>query len=209
MSRVSDYNQPVPDSVAPKGGDFITFQPFPDAGPAILTVLGVKVLPDFENIKQDGTREVFDALEFIVGTITSAGPRFIKLWPMKNSIHEKSNYSKLYKAATGALPAPKGSNPSQIVGKGIQATLENVDKVSKKGTAYTATRLDIKSAVSVFPKLRAEIVPADKLYAALEAALTPRQQDGNTQAPPPLKAVKPLPAAKPAASTDTDEDAPF
>jgi hypothetical protein len=202
MSRLNEYAQPVPDSVAPKGdGDFITFEPFPESGPTILTILGVKEIKDYESFnKEKNQMDVYDALEFIAGTITDKGPRFLKMWPMKNSIHEKAKYYALYKAAMGTPPPAKGSNARQIVGKGISADLLNEDKVSKKGTPYVRTSL--KGVSSVHPKLRGEIVPLADLLPALEKALQPKPRDG----------VAPAPAARQAAPVPVaiaDEDAPF
>lgn len=179
----------IPNAVAPKGGDFVSFKAFPAKGSYILTVCAVKFIPNYENTKMDGTKEVFDALEFTVGASTEAGPRFIRMWPMKYSIHEKSNYSKFYKAVKGALPLA-GSNPAELLGGGLQADVENEEKVSKtKKTPYTVSR--IRGLSGVHPKLRGEVTPLGALEKALAEASKPKAEGA-------------------AASTkDDDEEGPF
>ena len=48
----------------------------------------------------------------------------------------KSNVAHVYKAIVGELPHTL--NADDMVGGAVLATIENVDKTSKKGTAYTA-----------------------------------------------------------------------
>jgi hypothetical protein len=185
---MSNLNQSAPAAQEPKSADFVKLEPFPESGPAILTVTAYNYIPNYTKVNDDGSTDTFNALEFYLGTVTAAGPRFIKTWPSRYSIHEKSSYSKIYRAATGHLPQA-GSSPKDIIGKGVQTTIENLDKVSKKGTKYTASRA--KDLGPVFPKLRDEIVPLEKLLPALTAILE-APKDG-----------------KPATKADDDGSAPF
>lgn len=163
----------IPNATAPKGGnDFISYDAFPESGPATLTILSVEFVPNFETTdRETGERLVFDALQFTYGAETSAGARFVKPWPIKYSIHEKAGYSKLYKAAKGTLPLP-GSNPAELVGLGVQADLDNENKTSKKGTAYTRTK--ILSFSAVHPKLKGDIAPLASLLPKLANASKPK-----------------------------------
>jgi hypothetical protein len=169
-----------------KSTDFVKLEPFPESGPAILTITAYNYIPAYTKVNDDGSSETFPALEFYLGTETPSGPRFIKTWPSRYSIHEKSSYSKLYRAATGHLPQA-GSSPKDIVGKGVQTTIDNQEKVSKKGTKYTASRA--KDLGPVFPKLLPEVVPLAKLLPALTAILEAKD--------------------KPAGAPASDESAPF
>jgi hypothetical protein len=189
------YNQKAPPAAAPRGGDFVSFAPFTEDGPAILTIVAFNFIKGHTFTKQDGSTEIADALEFYYGANTDEGPRFIKTWPSKYSIHEKANYAKLYKACTGALPVA-GSNPADLLGKGVQAILENEDKVSKKGKAYTKT--SVKSVSMVKDKLRGDITPLAKLLPALEAEFAKAQAAQNSDGKPAGGAKPPL-----------DEDVPF
>lgn len=185
---MSTLNQSAPPAAA-ANTDFVSLEAFPEDGSTVLTIVAFNFTPGYVNTKQDGTTEVFDALEFYLGANTSAGPRFIKTWPARYSIHEKANYGKLYKAAKGTLPVP-GSTPKDLLGLGVLADLVNEEKVSKKGKKYMRT--GIKGLAAVHPKLKGDIVPLATLLPALEAALKPKDKD-----------AKGTPAAK-----DT-EDAPF
>lgn len=192
------YNQNAPAATAPKGGDFVSFKPFEEDGPTILTIVAFNFIKDHVQEKEDGSTEVIDALEFFYGAMTEAGPRFIKTWPAKYSIHEKSNYAKLYKAATGSLPVV-GSNPSDILGKGVQTILENENKVGKKtGKAYTKT--SVKSVSPVKASAKASVTPLAKLLPLLEQAIEegkPQQDD------------RPMPSKAAPGKAPAKEEPPF
>lgn len=170
---MSTLNQSAPPAAA-ANTDFVSLEAFPEDGSTVLTVTAFNFTKDYVNTKQDGTTEVFDALEFYLGAVTSAGPRFIKTWPARYSIHEKANYGKLYKAAKGTLPAA-GSNPKDLLGLGVLADLVNEEKVSKKGKKYMLT--GIKGLAAVHPKLKGDIVPLATLLPALEIALKPKDKN--------------------------------
>lgn len=186
MSKLAD----APPAAEPKSGNFLSLDAFPDEGPAILTIVATNYIKDYTKVNDDGTTETFPAVEFYLGTNTPSGPRFIKTWPARYSINEKANYAKIYKFATGHLPAA-GSSPKDIVGKGIQANIVNEDKVAKKsGKQYKVSKA--KDLGPVFPKLRDEIVPVAKLRPALDAILN-APKDGKA----------------PAATDTKDGDVPF
>lgn len=173
------FNQAAPAATAPKemsAADRLRFEAFPESGPYVLTVVAYNFIPGYENVRQDGTTEVFDALEFIFGAKTDDGYRFLKTWPTRYSIHEKSNYTKLYKAATGKLPAT-GSRPDDLIGTAINGDVENKDKVSRKGTKYVSSR--IKGMGPVHPKLRGDIVPLAELSKVLNGIVSANNAKGN------------------------------
>jgi hypothetical protein len=168
--------------------NFVSLEPFPEEGQAILTLVAYNYIPEYHNVKDDGTTEVFAAVEFYLGTTTPNGPRFVKTWPARYSINEKANYAKLYKYVSGHLPAA-GSSPKDILGGGVTSTIVNQDKVSKKGKKYTASRA--KDLGPVFPKLKGEIVDRKILLPALEKLLaedgkkaTGGTTGGDTDGPP-------------------------
>jgi hypothetical protein len=172
-----------------KASNFVSLEPFPEEGPAILTITAYNYIPNYQNVRQDGSCEVINAVEFYLGTNTANGPRFIKTWPCRYSIHEKSTYSKIYKYVTGHLPTA-GSSPKDILGGGVQADIENEERVGKKsGKKYTASRA--KDLGPVFPKLKGEIVDRKILLPALEKLLaedgkkaTGGTTGGDTDGPP-------------------------
>lgn len=155
---------------APKAQkEYIRFDPFPSDGQQILTIVAFNTIPDYVNPFADEPNPApYPAVEFIYGTETEAGPRFVKANPIKRSIHEKATFTAIYKAATGKLPVA-GAKSADLIGKGVVANVTNENKVSKKGTAYVRTT--IKDIAAVHPKLVKEIVPLDKLKPAFEAAL--------------------------------------
>lgn len=169
----------APPAAAPKSSNFISLEPFPEEGPAILTIVKHNYIAEYHNVKEDGTTEVYPAVEFYLGTKTANGPRFIKTWPARYSINERANYAKVYKYVTGHLPVA-GSSPKDIEGGGIQANIINQEKVSKKGTKYTASKA--KDLGPVFPKLKGEIVKREELLPALEKLLADGgKKDGATE----------------------------
>jgi len=186
---MSTLNQSAPPAAAPKS-DFIKLEPFPEAGPTTLTIVAYNYIANQEFERDDGSKYTAPALEFFFGATTAAGPRFVKMWPKSYSIRNNSFYYKLYKAALGKEPVP-GTNPSDVIGKGIQGTVALEEKVSKKGTKYIACSVDPKSVTAVHPKLIGDITPLASLLPAFEAALKPKDKNA---------------PAGPAASS---EDAPF
>ena len=170
-----------PPATAPKGGDFVSFAAFPESGPTVLTILAVNFIKDHQDTdRETGETRTFDALEWYLGAKTDAGPRFLKTWPAKYSIHEKSFFSKLYKAVKGTLPLA-GINPQELVGGGVTGNLENEDKVSKKGKAYTRTKL--AGITPVMKQLKGSITPAADLLPELTKAMLPPAKDGKAAAP--------------------------
>lgn len=172
---MSTLNQSAPPAAAPKS-DFIKLEPFPEAGPATLTIVAYNYIAvhEFENDK--GEKYNGPALEFYLGAATPSGPRFLKTWPKSYSLRNNSFYYKLYKAAIGKEPAP-GSKPEDILGKGVQGTIELKDKVSAKGTKYVACNVDPKSISAVHPKLLGDVTPLASLLPAFEAALKPKDKN--------------------------------
>ncbi len=176
---MSNQLQDAPPAAEPKSGSFLSLEAFPEEGPAILTIVATNYIKDYVKTNDDGTTEVIPAVEFYLGTETSAGPRFIKTWPFRYSSNEKATYAKIYKYATGHLPAV-GSAPKDIIGLGVQANIVNEDKVAKKsGKQYTVSKA--KDLGPVFPKLKGEIVPVAKLRPALDAILN-APKDGKATA---------------------------
>lgn len=162
--------QSAPPAEAPKSGkDFITIPAFPIEGQTILTVVSYNYIPDYVNPFDDENKGAYPAVEFFLGANTENGVGFVKTYPFRYSLHEKAGYTKLYKAATGNAPAP-GSKPDDMVGKGLNATVTNVAKTSKKGKAYTISKVSEFS--TVHPKLKGEITPVAKLRPALDAILS-------------------------------------
>jgi hypothetical protein len=167
MSVLNQTDTSIAAPKAPK--DYIRLDPFPSDGPQILTITGWNVIPDYINpFSDEPDPKPYQAVELIYGTNTEVGPRFVKGNPVKVSIHEKSSFSRIYKAALGKMPAD-GAKIGDLLGKGVSANVTNENKVSKKGTAYVRT--SIKDIASVHPKLAKEIIPLAALKPALEAAL--------------------------------------
>jgi len=151
------------------------FDPLPQSDTYIFTVVAFDFLKNYEQRDlTTGEMKVFDALQFFYGTKIGGKTYFLKPWPTKYSIHEKANYTKIYKAAVGT-PPPAGSNPKDMLGKGITIEVENEEKTSKKGTKYTVSKP--KSITGVHAKLRGEIVPLAELETAFKAALEAKDND--------------------------------
>lgn len=149
------------------------FDPLPGPDTYIFTVVAFDFIKNYEQRDMTtGEVKIFDALQFFYGTKVGDKTYFLKPWPSKYSIHEKATYTKLYKAATGAAPLP-GSNPKDMLGKGVTIEVENEDKVSKKGTKYTVSKA--KNVGAVHAKLKGEIVALAELLPAFEAALTAKE----------------------------------
>ena len=144
------------------------FDHLPKSDAYICTVTAFEFIKNFEQRDPTtGETKIFDALQFYLGTLVDGKAFFIKPWPMKYSIHEKAGYTKFYKAATGNPPVA-GSNPKELLGKGVTVDVTNAEKVSKKGTKYTASQA--KGYSSVHAKLKSEIAPLPVLVAALDKA---------------------------------------
>ena len=107
---------------APKAQkEYIRFDPFPSDGQQILTIVAFNTIPDYVNPFADEPNPApYPAVEFIYGTETEAGPRFVKANPIKRSIHEKATFTAIYKAATGKLPVA-GAKSADLIGKGVVA----------------------------------------------------------------------------------------
>jgi hypothetical protein len=167
---MSTLNQEDKAISAPKAQkDYVKFEPFPSDGPQILTICGWNTIPDYINpFSDEPDPKPYAAVELIYGTQTEVGPRFAKGNPVKISIHEKSTFFRIYKAATGKTPVD-GAKIGDTLGKGVSANVTNENKVSNKGTAYVRT--SIKDIASVHPKLAKEIVALATLKPALDAAL--------------------------------------
>ena len=167
---MSILNQEDTSIAAPKAQkEYVRLENFPSDGQQILTFIGWNIINDYVNpFADDPNPTPYQAVELYLGTETEAGPRFVKTNPMRVSIHEKSSFHHVYKAATGLAPKG-GARVGDLLGKGVVANVTNENKVSKKGTAYVRTT--IKDIAAVHPKLVKEIVPLDKLKPAFEAAL--------------------------------------
>lgn len=167
---MSTLNQEDHAISAPKPAkDYIKFEPFPSDGQQILTIVAFNRINEYINpFSDEPDPKPYPAVEYVYGTETDAGPRFVKANPIKISIHEKATFTKIYKAATGKTPV-EGAKLGDLIGKGVSANVTNEDKVSKKGTKYVRTK--IADIAAVHPKLAKEIVPLAKLKPALDAAL--------------------------------------
>ena len=153
------------------------FDALPVDGPTIMTIVAFDFLPKTE-FKDPKTQAVTiaDGLRFYFGTVIDGKPYFLSPWPMRYSINEKSGYTRLFTAATGA-PPQAGSTPKVLLGKGVTLTINNVQKVSKKGVAYTASK--ITATAPVHKKLLGEVVPLAELEPALKAAFEANAKDGD------------------------------
>ena len=159
----------APPAVAPKQiVDFVHLPAFPATGPQILTIVKYEYLPEYINPFDNPPKPAFPAIAFTLGAETAGGIGFVAALPTRYSLHEKATYPKLYKMATGK-EALAGTTPDAMIGKGISANVENIEKVSKKGTKYTRSQVGGFSVVH--PKLVGEITPLAKLLPALTAIL--------------------------------------
>lgn len=162
--------QDAPPAEAPKqNNQFFHFDPLPEAGPQVMTLVATNFIPEYEHIdKTTGEKKVYAAIELFWGLLNDRKPYFIKSWPVRYSINERANWAKIVKAMTGALPEA-GSRPADFVGKGAMLTIENEDKVGQKGTKYTTSRI---AGYSPIPKaLLSSVAPINELLPALEKLL--------------------------------------
>lgn len=178
-------NQSAPPATASKSGeDFIRLEPFPKSGSHVLTVTAYNYNPacEFKRTDDKGAEsiEVRPGLEFYFGTVIGGKPYFVKPWPVPYSLHEKANYAKWYEAATGKVAAP-GTKADDMIGKHVLGAVKVENKTSKKGTAYSVTKL---MTVSPVPDILAATGTDIKvLLPALQAALD-NQGKKEDNAPP-------------------------
>lgn len=163
MSVTLQSAPPAPESKK----DFFRLPPFPAEGPTVLTVLAYNFIKDYIN-QFDEEPTPYPAVEFFLGAETEKGVGFVKTWPSRYSLHEKANYAKLYKLATGKAPVA-GSKPDDMIGCGLTATVTNTAKTSKTGKQYTVS--SAKDFGAVHPKLKGEIAPVKELLPKLKAVL--------------------------------------
>lgn len=162
----------APAAQAPKGGsDFLRFQPFPKSSSYPLTLVACRFTKDYYDAQKEQT---YDAVEMFFGTVIAGQAYFIATWPKKYSIHPKSAYSGIIRALTGKDPEP-GSKPSDFYGKAALFTVTNKDKVSKKGTAYTASY--ITGQLELPEALAATVTPLEQLKDAFAAAVAPKNDE--------------------------------
>jgi len=176
---MSNTLQSAPPAVAPKQmNDFVFLPAFPVDGAQVLTVISHNYIPEYKNPFAEEEKPACPAVEFYLGADTEAGIGLIKTFPITYSLHEKATYPKLYKMATGK-ECVAGSSPDDMNGHGLTGTITNVAKTSKKGKAYTASK--VGEFAAVHPKLKGEIAPLAKLKPLLAAALTAKveKDDGN------------------------------
>ena len=169
----------APPAVAPKQMNDMVFLPaFPAEGQQVLTIICHNYIASYTNPFAEPDKPAVPAVEFYLGADTEAGVGLIKTYPITYSLHEKATYPKLYKMATGK-EATAGSSPDDMNGHGLTGTITNEAKTSKKGKAYTRSK--VGEFAAVHPKLKGEIAPLAKLKPLLEAALAvkPEKDDGN------------------------------
>ena len=167
--------QDAPPAEAPKSANsFVHLDPLPESGPQVMTLVATNFIPDYKDVDRNtGETRIYAALELYWGLRFDGKSYFIKTWPMRYSINERANWAKVVKAMTGSLPET-GSSPKDVLGKGAMLTIENAEKVSKKGTKYSVSQINGYSPV---PKvLVASIAPLDQLLPDLEAALAATQE---------------------------------
>lgn len=171
---MSQLNQEAPPATASKSGeDYFRPAPFPKSDTIVLTVVAFNFNPKAEFDRTDDAgkdyTEVAPGIDFYFGAMVEGKPYFVKSWTQKYSLHEKSNYTKWYDAAVGKPPAT-GTNVADMLGKFILGEIKVEDKKSKKGTAYTVSKL---ASVTKVPSILASTgTPLDQLRPALDAILT-------------------------------------
>jgi hypothetical protein len=179
MKDTLNQAPPVPE---PKENKVFRFDPLPESGVNIFTLLDCNFIRDYENRDYE-TKEVkiYDAIELFFGTVIDGKQYFLKPWPTKYSIHPKSTYFKIVKAMTQEEPQ-QGSTPADFFGQNLLITTENVNKKSKAGKSYVATKIvDYNTAPDQMKKLA---TPAADFEEEFRAALTKADQftDGAPQA---------------------------
>ena len=145
------------------------FDPVPSKGMHIFTVVAFDYIEKYPfKDQKTGVVKPDKALEFTFGSIIDGKTYFVRPFPFRYSIHEKSAYTGLYAAIKGSAPLD-GSNPKELLGGGFTMDCEIVSKVSKKGTPYSFTKP--VNYTAVHPKLKGEIVSLNALEPAFKAAL--------------------------------------
>jgi hypothetical protein len=166
-------NQEAPPVEVKAQTNYFRFDPLPKSDTYLFTLVGFNYLESTpfnrtdEKTKQK-TVEHGPGIEWFLGTMVKDKPYFIKTWPIYYSISDRANYTKWYKAFTGAAPTAK-QRPSECLGKAVMVPVELVQKTSAKGTTYTAAKTGSPSPVPSM--LEGSITPLSALKAAFEAAL--------------------------------------
>ncbi len=141
---MSTLNQEAPAATANKSEDYVRLEPFPKSDSHVLTICAFHYDPsvEFKRKDDDGneTTEVRPGIDFYFGAMVGGKAYFVKPWPVPYSLHEKANYAKWYEAACGKAPAP-GSNVKDMLGKHVLGAVKIEHKTSRKGKAYTVTKL--------------------------------------------------------------------
>lgn len=172
--------QSAPPAEAPKQQkEFFRLPEFPAPGKStILTVVAYNYLPEYVNPFDVPPKPAYAAVEFIFGAKTENGIGFVAAMPMRYSLSEKANYQALYEMATGNIAKP-GSKPDDMLGHGITADVENVNKVAKK-TGKPYVKSIVKNFSAVHPKLKGEITPLKLLKPELDAVLAKSSEEGKS-----------------------------
>jgi len=147
----------APPLAAPKTQEkYWKFDPVPETGPQVAVIAGYNFLENYTPNYPDA-KLIAQAVEMFYGVKAEDGKWFfVKTFPSAYSTHEKSNYAKLTKAATGSLPEAGGS-VNDLIGKAVMVNIENIDKVGKKGNAYTISKM--AGDPSPVPKAMLSAVP--------------------------------------------------
>ena len=148
---MSQLNQSAPPVEVKATANYFRFDPLPKSDTYVFTLVGYNYLestPFNRTDEKTKAKTVVNGqgIEWFLGTMVDGKPYFVKTWPVFYSISDRANYSKWYKAMTGALPTP-AQRPDDCLGKGVLVPVELVDKVSSKGTKYKATKVGAPSAV--------------------------------------------------------------
>ena len=164
---------------------FVRLEPFPATDTYAVTLVAAKFLPRYEDTYK-GVTKIVEAWELIFGAKLPSGKyAFIKPWPFKNSLDERSGFAKMFRAFAGHQPVPGAAKPAVIMGKTALLRIEAGQKTSPKGTVYLTNKAgDFSSLPSMMAALatpRAELLP--QLQAQLAASSQPRHQSQGSAQP--------------------------
>jgi len=173
-------NQDAPPPPA-QAEDIIKFDPFPKSDSYVLTVTAFNYIPEYEFEREDEkTKEKYikkaPAIELFLGTMIDGKTYFAKTWPQQYSLSDRANYYKQYSAACGKAP-DKSSNVKDTLGKFVLCEIAVENKTSKKGKAYTVSK--VKTVGKVPSILAATGTDIKALRPALDAILAGEKKDEN------------------------------
>ena len=175
-------NNEAPPAPTATSKDFLSFPAFPASDSYVLTLVAFHYIASYLFERTDDSGKPFTkeapAVEFFWGTEIDGKAYFVKSWPTAYSLHEKANYTKIYKAVTGNMPTAK-QRPNDMLGKAALVEIKTEKKTSKKGKDYVATKI---GSISSVPKVLANTaIPLDALKAKFDAALKASDQKADSK----------------------------